>query len=283
MSNEEARRPPGTLATLAALARTDDRALRQVVDHYPFTASDEPTDAEHDLEWRQSRQALIDALAGCVTGLIAIVGEMPHYATDNGWPAWYRAIKAVGILADIGEPAVAAVPALIRAMHADPRGLGEVAGVALGWIGGDEAIRELNLAWWIHDRKLRDACFRGLAVLGKRGHATLCRIASDPGEDLDSRCCAIRNLRQTGCPAQTVAAVALPLIVDDPSADVRAEAIEALERLDDQARETIVLPMIREIEISAAEYRRDNTMDIMSAEDLERLRVRLAPRARGRR
>ena len=104
------------------------------------------------------------------------------------------AIRALGSL---GESARPAVPAIIRAMHANQGSMGDSAGQALGRIGGETAIRELNRIWYSGwDRTLCAACHGALTELGEHAHPALLAVL-DGGSPLE-QVRALRSLRVSG-------------------------------------------------------------------------------------
>lgn len=160
-----------------------------------------------------------------------------------------RAIRALGVL---GRRATPAVPALIRVMHADPRGLGQVAGRMLGEIGGERAIRELNRAWlsgW--DRKLCDACYEALSHLGERAHPLLWTIASEGA--VDERVKAFFSLRAAACPEPRLAALAATMLAEAPVYLVDA-LIDVVAGFEDHAAVTLVLPALLAIAADDRHY-----------------------------
>ena len=152
-----------------------------------------------------------------------------HVATVEAWlaarlvagdvgPAHDAGVaRAVRALAATGPEAQPAVPLLVRVAHADPRGLGELAGHALGDIGGALAVRELNRAWFAGwDRKLCDAYYGALVRLDERAHPELLAIAVQ--SDVHARVQALFSLRATGYPEPALARLAGAMIDDVPPA-----------------------------------------------------------------
>lgn len=130
-------------------------------------------------------------------------GSEPDEAADSSLEETIRVLDA------LGETAQPAVPALVRAMHADQRRMGALVGAALGSIGGDAAVRELNRIWYSGwDRALCSACHRALASLGERAHPTLLRLL-DGGSPLE-QVRALRSLRVSGYPQPDLVARAAP-------------------------------------------------------------------------
>ena len=208
------------LLELARAAATGREVLVQLVDESGTM------DLGHD-------DVPVVELAACVPGLIELLDEVPPYPGSGGedWAAWYRAHRVVQLLGTIGPAARAAIPRLMFWMHHDPRGLGPCMALALGRIGGNEEIRELNTWFGVDDRKLRDGYLDGLAAAGQRAHETLLRITRDLHESEHARAAAIESLRVSGYAERDLAARALEMIADDPSDFVRKSAAECLERL----------------------------------------------------
>jgi hypothetical protein len=124
-----------------------------------------------------------------------------------------QAARAVQALGRAGAQAAPYVASLIRVMHADPRGAGEVAGVALGRVGGETAIRELNRIWFSGwDRKLCDACSMGLSILGAGAHEVLLRLAAD--DDALTRARALQSLRGSHYPDAPLSRLAVAALSD---------------------------------------------------------------------
>ncbi len=125
------------------------------------------------------------------------------------------AARAVRALAAMGPEAETAVAVLVRVAHADPRGLGELVGHALGEIGGELAVRGLNSAWFSGwDRKLCDACYGALVRLGVHAQPALLRIAAEP--DAHARVKALFSLRATGYSEAALARLAGAMVGDAP-------------------------------------------------------------------
>jgi hypothetical protein len=154
-----------------------------------------------------------------------------------------QAEQAARALGTFGEAARAAVPTLVRAMHADQRGMGELAAPALGRIGGDVAIRELNRIWFSGwDRKLCDACHGALTSLGARAHDALLRGVDDP-EPVE-RLRALHGLRAAGYPAAALATLALRQLIDAP-VTLRDQTIEFFGGFTDATAAATALPALR--------------------------------------
>lgn len=168
------------------------------------------------------------------------------------------------------------MPALVRTLFVDPRGVGEAAGYALGDIGGEDAVRELNRAKsFADDRKLRDACRHGLANLGPRAHGPLLQIIGDWLASESERADALRSLFELRYPVSDLAPLAVSLILDDPSEHLRKTALEVLEAVDIDARRAVVLPLLRNTDLSTAEYRHPHGVSLNGGVLLQRLRERL--------
>lgn len=166
----------------------------------------------------------------------------PAGAEEAAAIAAEHAVRALG---GLGEAAHEAVPAIVRAMHADQARMGGAAGQALGRIGGEAAIRELNRIWYSGwDRTLCQACHAALTAMGERAHPVLLRLldASSPLE----RVRALRSLRVSGYAQGDLVARAVPLLgefespalesliaffgsIDDPAAS--AAAVSALQAI----------------------------------------------------
>ena len=183
------------------------------------------------LELSQDDPPLVE-LAACVPRLMELLDEVPLYPGSGGdeWTTWNRAQRVVRMLCDIGADARAAIPRLMFWMHHDPRGLGPCMALALGRIGGDAEIRELNTWFEIGDRKLRDGYLDGLVAAGQRAHETLLRTTRDLNEREVARAAAIESLRVSGYAERDLAARALDMIADDPSEVVRTSAVECFGR-----------------------------------------------------
>jgi HEAT repeat protein len=226
--------PDERLALAERAAGGDWEALLAVVDRFPVSVRGH--DEEETATRRALQRALIKLLAPCVPGLIRILEILPDKIahpddTTAEWSA--RAGYAAFVLGEIGSPAEAAVPALIRAMHADQRGVGPFAGPALGEIGGEEAIRELNGVWFSGwDRKLCEGVDWALEHLGARAHPTLLKIVRE--EDALARARALHSLRRTG-----MATSELVWLVADPMGRKQDPVVErvAVELLADGLRD----------------------------------------------
>lgn len=238
------------LALAERAAGGDWDALLAVVERFPILVKGRD---EGDTAARRGLQrALIKLLTSCVPGLIRILEILPDKVAhpDDTTAEWcIRAGYAAFVLGELGAPAEAAVPALIRAMHADPRGVGQFAGPALGEIGGEDAIRELNSVWFSGwDRKLCEGVDWALEHLGARAHPTLLRIVRE-GDTL-ARARALHSLRRTGMAVSelvwlvadlmerkqdpVVERVAVELLADglhDPAENVRNWAARELGRM----------------------------------------------------
>lgn len=168
-----------------------------------------------------------------------------HHDAQADYDASLRAEQAARALGALGDAAQAAVPALVRAMHADQRGMGELAAPALGRIGGDVAVRELNRIWFSGwDRKLCEACHGALASLGARAHDVLLRGLDDP-EPID-RLRALHSLRAAGYGESALAALALTQLHRAPVTLVD-QAIEFFGGFADVAAAATALPALRAI------------------------------------
>lgn len=172
-------------------------------------------------------------LEGDVAALAAVVAAWADEAGgQDGAPhdSDVGAVRAVRALAASGASAQAAVPVLVRAAHADPRGMGEVVADALGKIGGEAAIRELNRVWWSGwDRKLCEACTGALSHLAARAHPVLLRIADEA--DALARMQALHSLRAAGYPAPDLTTLASAVLDRAPEA-LRDAAIAFLAEVD---------------------------------------------------
>jgi HEAT repeat protein len=233
------------LVELAQFAKTNQNAFLTVVDRIPQPSIyGNPDDR---LIERQVRGELIGYLTHCVPELISILEAWADQCSrsERDYDDMLRAERVVQILRDIGKPAAAAVPALIRAMHADQRGTGELAGVALGKIGGEEAIRELNRVWFSGwDRKLCESCDSALTELGERAHDVLLRIVGEANPV--ERASAVLSLKNAGYPEKHLGILALKLL-SDSSIPIIETAIEFLGRFEDPTQAEPALPKLREI------------------------------------
>jgi hypothetical protein len=251
------------LLELAQAATRSREALIQLVDE------------SGRMNLRQDGLPVVE-LAACVPGLIELLGEVPLYPGSGPWTAWYRAHDVVQLLGDIGPAAAAAIPKLMFWMHHDPRGLGPCMAQALGRIGGDKEIRELNTWCDVDDRKLRDGYLDGLAAAGQRAHETLLRITRDLNEPEYARGCAIESLRVAGYADRDLAVRAVEMIADDPSEVVRKWAIEALERLARDYKGKLVLSVLEQFERTRPEYDHSDRAPFTGINVLNRLRTTLA-------
>ena len=241
------------LAQLAKLASVNQEALLAVVYRVPrLSGLGDPDDL---MKRRRVRRELVGYLTHCVPGLISILEAWTEPLSRSGKSdreAEFRAELAAEILGDIGEPAVAAVPALIRAMHADPRWMGEISGPALGKIGSEEAIRELNHIWFSGwDRKLCESCHGALMDLGERAHPVLLRIIDET--DPVDRARALHSLRAAHYPEKDLAALAQKLL-GDGSIPVIETAINVLAGFDDPTQAASALDKLREISADEEHY-----------------------------
>jgi HEAT repeat protein len=233
------------LVELAQFAKTNQNAFLTVVDRIPQPSI--YSNPDDRLIERQVRGELVGYLTHCVPELISILEAWADQCSrsERDYDDMLRAERVVQILRDIGKPAAAAVPALIRAMHADQRGTGELAGVALGKIGGEEAIRELNRVWFSGwDRKLCESCDSALTELGERAHDVLLRIVGEANPV--ERASAVLSLKNAGYPEKHLGILALKLLSDN-SIPIIETAIEFLGRFEDPTQAEPALPKLREI------------------------------------
>jgi hypothetical protein len=221
-------------------------------------------------------------LTACVPGLIELLDEVPLYPGSGPWTAWYRAHDVVQLLGDIGPAAHAAIPRLMFWMHHDPRGLGPSMALALGRIGGDAEIRELNTWANVDDRKLRDGYLDGLAAAGHRAHETLLRITRDPTEREFERAYAIESLSVAGYGDRDLAVRAVEMIADDPSEMVRKWATDALERLARGYNEKLVLSAIDDFVRTRPDYDHSDRASFTGMNALNRIRTTVAKLAASR-
>jgi HEAT repeat protein len=232
------------LVQLAKFAETNQDALLAIVDRMSKSYKSD------DLEESEIRRKLPAYLTPCVPALSAILEAWTEALLSGAKPAYdpiynEQAHGVVSILHEIGEPAAAAVPALIRAMHADQHDMGGPAARALGSIGSEEAIRELSRAWgsaW--ERHLEDSCMSALAKLRERTHSVLVRMVGE--NDPEARGGALIALDQAGYPEKHLAPLALRLLSDNSIFVIEA-AIEVLEHFNDPTQAELALPKLREI------------------------------------
>ncbi len=212
------------LVALAACAPDDWDALLRVVERFPvLTGGRDPRETREN---RERQRELIRLLTPCTPGLIRILETLPEklaHPDDTTYDWCIRAGLAAFVLGEIGAPAEAAVPALIRAMHADQRGVGQFAGPALGEIGGEEAIRELNRVWFSGwDRKLCGGIDWALEHLGSRAYPVLLQIVQEP--DALARARALHSLRRAGYPAADLVWLIAGLMQNEQPAHVKEQA-----------------------------------------------------------
>lgn len=169
----------------------------------------------------------------------------PGHDRTSAADASLRAERAARALGALGASAQAAVPALVRAMHADQRGMGEVAAPALGRIGGEQAVRALNRVWFSGwDRKLCEACHGALVHLGAGAHEALLGALHDP-EPVD-RLRALHGLRAANYPEAALASLALRPLRDAPMTVIDA-VIDFVGGFTEAKAAAIALPALRAI------------------------------------
>jgi hypothetical protein len=191
----------------------------------------------------------LSALAAVLDEYAAAQGSALAASADLG-----QAVRAARALGQAGAQASPYVASLIRVMHADPRGAGEVAPLALGRIGGEAAIRELNRIWFSGwDRKLCEACSMGLSALGAGAHEVLLRLAAD--DDALTRARALQSLRESHYPDAPLSRLAVAALSDSscPNIDNAINVLSSLEAPDLE----IVVPALADVRDS--EHHFDDT------------------------
>ncbi len=252
------------LVELAQVAATSREALMALVD------------ARWKMTLRQVDLPLVE-LASCVAGLVELLDELPlDLDVPGAWAIWQRAQRVVQLLSEIGSGAHAAIPRLMFWMKHDPRGLGPRMAHALGRIGGDAEIRELNTWGSVEDRKLRDGYLDGLSAAGERAHETLLRITRDLNESPYDRASALESLRVAGYADRDLAVRALEMIADDPAEVVRTWAVDVLERLARDSNARLVLSALDDFERTRPDADYSDRARFAGADAWNRLRTTLA-------
>ncbi len=192
---------------LLELAQNNNAALYRILEFLPF----KPMELRRDI---------ITSLSGFVPQIAEILNGQ-HNAL---W--WCDHTDVCKVLAELGERAGAAVPALVRHTELYPRF--ELNVWALGKIGGTEAVRNLNRWTWFqgasHDRKRTDAACDSLSSLGQLGINELLKLA-DSGDELERTRALLNLFEYTECSREALK----PLLLRGIDRSSSPQLVDALE------------------------------------------------------
>ncbi len=218
-----------------AAADSDQGQLERLLFHGICERAYDPSLSKSDrnLEIRELKRGFARDLAPHLPLLMKILDKAPE---SLGSPdlemthEWNLIVEALcEVLGIMGEGAEEAIGALIGLMRIQPRGVGLGAASALGRIGGDRSILELNKVWFSGwDRKLCGACYAALERLRNRAFPTLLNELNQ--EESLRRNRALRSLEVTGYSIHALRALAEKTAESDSDLEVKAAALEIHER-----------------------------------------------------
>lgn len=267
---------PDTLSAIAE-EKNDEAKLRLLLRHGPKT---EPYDeqkalCDRNLETRLLNRQFASDLRTFLDLLIRILEETPSQL-ENPDPDsnhdWALLVENVcRVLEAIGLDARPAVPALIHVMHANQRGLGELAASALGKIGGEEAILELNEMWYAGwDRKCSESCHGAWIDLHKDAFPVLLDVIEN--EQGLKRARALHSLEAADYPRYELIPLAMRLFLGDDHPQVREVAASLL-----QQRESALdaCPYIHYLQRIAQDQSRSAEDRQLAAKTIDRIKAHL--------